>query len=236
MSIAQEIQHLHATLPEGVTLVAVSKFHPVSALREAYDAGQRIFAESREQELRMKYDALPRDIRWHFIGHLQTNKVKQIAPIVSCVQSVDSLRLLNELERQVARFGAERKAAGLPETVDVLLQVHIAQEETKSGFSPKEIDELAVGPDDLQCLAVLAERWPHLNISGLMGMASNTDDADQIRREFNTLVTWRDYLRQQTGMPLRTLSMGMSEDYPIAIECGSTMVRVGTDIFGPREY
>jgi pyridoxal phosphate enzyme (YggS family) len=216
--------------------VAVSKFHPVDALREAYDAGQRIFAESREQELRMKYDALPHDIQWHFIGHLQTNKVKQIAPIVSCVQSVDSLRLLDELERQVARVGAQRKAAGLSENVDVLLQVHIAQEETKSGFTPKEINEIAVGPDDLQCLAVLAGRWPHLNLVGLMGMASNTDDADQIRREFHALVAMRDYLRQQTGLPLPTLSMGMSEDYPIALECGSTMVRVGTDIFGPREY
>jgi hypothetical protein len=216
--------------------VAVSKFHPVDALREAYDAGQRIFAESREQELRMKYDALPHDIQWHFIGHLQTNKVKQIAPIVSCVQSVDSLRLLDELERQVARVGAQRKAAGLSENVDILLQVHIAQEETKSGFTPKEINEIAVGPDDLQCLAVLAGRWPHLNLVGLMGMASNTDDADQIRREFHALVAMRDYLHQQTGLPLPTLSMGMSEDYPIALECGSTMVRVGTDIFGPREY
>jgi hypothetical protein len=215
--------------------VAVSKFHPVSALREAYDAGQRIFGESREQELRLKYDTLPHDIQWHFIGHLQTNKVKPIAPIVTCVQSVDSLRLLDELERQVARVGAERKAAGLPDTIDVLLQVHIAQEETKSGFTPDELRELLNTAPDTDTIAP-PHRWPHLYIAGLMGMATNTDDAAQIRREFNALVALRNELTSQTGLPLRTLSMGMSEDFPIAIECGSTMIRIGTDIFGPREY
>jgi hypothetical protein len=214
----------------------VSKFHPAEALREAYDAGQRLFGESREQELKTKYEALPKDIVWHFIGHLQTNKVKYIAPFVQCIQSVDSERLLDEIERQAARFAADRVAAGHAERIDVLLQVHIAAEETKSGFTPDELRTTlrAVRPE---------ERWPHVRLCGLMGMATNTDDEAQVRREFETLAALRrevaDEILPAQGVAatqFATLSMGMSEDYPIAIEAGSTMVRVGTDIFGPRQY
>jgi hypothetical protein len=191
---------------------------------------------SREQELKAKYEALPKDIVWHFIGHLQTNKVKYIAPFVQCIQSVDSERLLDEIERQAARFAADRVAAGHTERIDVLLQVHIAAEETKSGFTPDELRTTlrAVRPE---------ERWPNVRLCGLMGMATNTDDEAQVRREFETLAALRrevaDEILPAQGVAatqFATLSMGMSEDYPIAIEAGSTMVRVGTDIFGPRQY
>ncbi len=236
MSITENLHHILSTLPQGVTLVAVSKFHPVEALQEAYAAGQRIFGESREPELRLKYEALPHDIEWHFIGHLQTNKVKYIAPLVRCIQSVDSERLLDEIERQAARFAEARLAAGLPATIDVLLQVHVAAEETKSGFTPAELQTLlaSVRP---------AERWQHLRLCGLMGMATNTDDAAQVRREFDVLAQLHRHLSHDVlpaaGIPatqFATLSMGMSHDYPIAIAAGTTMVRVGTDIFGERQY
>jgi pyridoxal phosphate enzyme (YggS family) len=241
MSITDNLLKIRATLPQGVTLVAVSKFHPLEALREAYAAGQRVFGESREQELKVKHEAMPADVEWHFIGHLQTNKVKAIIPYVHCIQSVDTAHLLDEVERQAARLEAERQAAGHPRTVDVLLQVHIAREETKSGFTPEELRTLLATTDP-------AARWPHVRLRGLMGMATNTDDAAQVRREFAALAA----LKVEAGKLLAskcaaedaaacaaafdTLSMGMSEDYPLAIEAGSTMVRIGTDIFGAREY
>lgn len=188
-------------------------------LSEAYAAGQRIFGESREQELKVKHEALPKDIEWHFIGHLQSNKVRAIVPYVHCIQSVDSVHLLEEIERQAARCDRH---------IDLLLEVHVAQEESKSGFTPAEL------------LALLSEqrpdeRWTHCHFRGLMGMATNTDDEAQVRREFRSLRTLFDQARPLCPT-FDTLSMGMSDDYPIAIEEGCTMVRVGSSIFGPRQY
>lgn len=241
--ISENLAEVRASIPEGVTLVAVSKFHPVEALQEAYDAGQRIFGESRENELKQKVAALPTDIEWHFIGHLQTNKVKYIAPYVSLIHSVDSERLLDEVERQAVRFEAERKArfGEGHEAIDVLLQLHVAQEETKSGFTP---DELV----NLMATTNAAERWPHLRIRGLMGMASFVDDEAQWRREFRQIVACQTALRNvaaatqskatgtdaQEAYPI--LSFGMSEDYLVAIDEGANMVRVGSKIFGARQY
>lgn len=227
MSVAENLRQTRSTLPSGVTLVAVSKFHPVEALREAYDAGQRVFGESREQELTAKHMALPADIEWHFIGHLQTNKVKYIAPFITLIQSVDSERLLNEIDRQ----GAKNERI-----IDCLLEIHIACEQSKSGFTPEEASRLMLTNE-------VAKRWPNVRIRGLMGMATYTDDEAQIRREFQTLTA---LFRQITDRLAahRTLeaeyfnlrSFGMSDDYTIAIEEGSNMVRIGTHIFGEREY
>lgn len=227
MSVAENLRQTRSTLPPGVTLVAVSKFHPVEALREAYDAGQRIFGESREQELTAKRKALPDDVEWHFIGHLQTNKVKYIAPFVTLIQSVDSRRLLDEIDRQGAKNGR---------IIDCLLEVHIAAEESKSGFSAEE----AAG---LMLETYAAGGWPNVRIRGLMGMATNTDDETQIRREFRTLAALFRQIASEmpadgTGKAAAwdILSFGMSDDYGIAIEEGSNMVRIGTHIFGEREY
>ena len=217
--------------------MAVSKFHPVEALQEAYDAGQRIFGESRENELKVKVAALPQDIEWHFIGHLQTNKVRQVVPYVRLIHSVDSERLLDEVERQAARFAEERaRRFGVDHSpIDVLLQLHVAQEETKSGFSP---DELA----DLLSTAHIRERWPHVRLRGLMGMASFVDDPEQWRREFRQITACQQALlegplaQQRLAEDFTILSFGMSEDYLVAIEEGSNMVRVGTAIFGARQY
>ena len=222
MSITENITRLRASLPAGVTLVAVSKFHPVEALQEAYDAGQRVFGESRAQELTAKQKVLPGDIEWHFIGPLQSNKVKDIAPFIHTIHSIDSLKLLQEVNKQAAKH--ER-------TVNVLLEIHVAQEEAKPGVSPDECRELLRGlaPDAL----------PHIRISGLMGMATNTDDTTLIQQEFHTLHTLFTELRDSVfkgNSHFRELSMGMSHDYPIAIREGSTMIRVGTSIFGEREY
>lgn len=207
--------------------MAVSKFHPAEMLMEAYEAGQRVFGESREQELRQKVEVLPADIEWHFIGHLQTNKVKYIAPYVSLIHSIDSERLLDEVERQALRCNR---------TISVLLQLHVAQEETKSGFSP---DELLLLLNNTHA----RERWPHVCLRGIMGMASFVDDTEQWRREFRTITaTYQQLLdgplaaqgigREQFSI----LSFGMSDDYPVAIQEGSNMVRVGTAIFGARNY
>ena len=225
--VRDELQKVRATLPEGVTLVAVSKFHPAEMIREAYDAGQRIFGESREQELRQKVEVLPSDIQWHFIGHLQTNKVKYIAPFVSLIHSIDSDRLLDEVERQAARC---------QRTIDVLLQLHVAQEETKSGFSPDELYSLL-------STTSIKERWPHIRLRGLMGMASFVDDENQWRKEFQQI---RETYEKLLSGPLSEqripaeqftiLSYGMSDDYQIAIQEGSNMVRVGSAIFGKRNY
>ena len=222
MTIQNNIREVLATLPDGVRLVAVSKFHPVEALQEAYDAGQRIFGESKVQEMTAKHEQLPTDIEWHFIGHLQTNKVKYIAPYVSLIHGVDSYKLLLEINRQGQRAGR---------IIPCLLQLHVAQEETKFGFS---LDE---------CQQLLEEgEWrtlPYVSIRGLMGMASNTDDMAQVRQEFATLGKFFSQVREKhfSDRPeFCELSMGMSDDYPIAIEEGSTLVRVGSRIFGSRGY
>ena len=234
--IKENLQSIRATIPEGVTLVAVSKFHPVEALQEAYDAGQRIFGESRENEFKVKVAALPNDIEWHFIGHLQTNKVKYIAPYVSLIQSIDSERLLDEVERQAVRFSSEREARFGDTCIDVLLHLHVAQEETKSGFTPNEVLSLLESVN-------FAERWPHVRLRGVMGMASFVDDSDQWRREFRQIKACHQALLDGplnkqgiTFEQFNILSFGMSDDYRVAIEEGSNMVRIGTSIFGHREY
>lgn len=242
MMVAENLKRVEATIPAGVQLVAVSKYHPVEALQEAYDAGQRVFGESRENELKLKVEALPKDIEWHFIGHLQTNKVKYLAPCVSLIHSIDTERLLDEVEKQAVRFADERKQrfADRPELADgripVLLQLHVAQEETKSGFSPDELIALLSGVN-------IAERWPHVKLCGLMGMASYVDDEEQWRGEFRQIMDCHRALlagplgeQGITAEEFATLSFGMSHDYQIAIEEGSNMVRVGTAIFGERQY
>ena len=222
MSITENLRQVLADLPQGVRLVAVSKFHPEEAILEAYGAGQRIFGESKVQEMSLKHEALPKDIQWHFIGHLQTNKVKYIAPYVALIHGIDSFRLLAEVEKQGAKAGR---------TIDVLLQIHIAQEETKFGFSPDE------------CRQMLAEgQWktlPHARICGLMGMATNTDNMEQVRDEFARLAALFKEVKGEwfADAPwFKELSMGMSHDYPEAVRAGSTLVRVGSKIFGERDY
>ncbi len=222
MSIAQNIAQLKAALPEGVRLVAVSKFHPVEALREAYDAGQRIFGESRAQELRAKREQLPDDIEWHFIGPLQSNKVKDIAPFIHLIHSIDSLKLLEEVDKQARKNGR---------VIPVLLEIHVAKEESKHGFTPDECEELIRGGalSDLK----------NVRLRGLMGMATNTDDTGQIRKEFRQIRGLFDHLKNtyfKDDPNFTEISMGMSHDYPIAVQEGSTLVRVGTRIFGEREY
>ena len=218
--IADNLAGIRETLPEGVTLVCVSKFHPASLIEQAYAAGERDFGESRVQELVEKQRQLAKDIRWHFIGHLQTNKVKQIVPFVSLIHGVDSLRLLEEINKEAVKIGR---------VVPVLLEVHVAQEETKSGFSVEEIADLAP-LIELNHASPLLKEYPGLNICGIMGMASNTDDLDQVRREFRMLATIHKNLFPHGGV----LSMGMSHDYQLAIEEGSNMVRIGSSIFGAR--
>lgn len=219
MTIKERLQRIWDTLPEGVSLVAVSKFHPAEAVQEAYDAGQRIFGESRPQEMAAKAKVLPTDIEWVMIGHLQTNKVKMIAPFVSLIASVDSERLIDEIEKQAAKN--ER-------TIDILLEVHIADEESKSGWSISELnDYLRSGA--LQALE-------HIRVRGVMTIATNTDEESIIRRDFQRIKDIFDELKPTFGESFDTLSIGMSDDYPIALEYGSTMVRIGTAIFGNRVY
>lgn len=219
MNIKERLHRILATLPDGVKLVAVSKFHPAEAVEEAYNAGQRIFGESRPQEMVAKAKVLPKDIEWVMIGHLQTNKVKMIAPFVSLVASADSERLIEEIEKQAAKN--ER-------TIDILLEVHIADEESKSGWSLSELKEyLASGA---------LERMEHIRVRGVMTIATNTDDEAIIRRDFNNIRTIFEELKPRFGEAFDTLSIGMSDDYPIALEYGSTMVRIGTAIFGHRVY
>ena len=211
-----------ANLPQGVRLVAISKYHPNEYIEAAYEEGQRIFGESHEQELRQKHASLPSDIEWHFIGHLQTNKVKYIAPYVSMIEAVDSLKLLKEIDKQAAK--QER-------VIDVLLELHIAEEETKYGLTPDA------------CRQLLADgEWrslSHVRICGLMMMASYVDDEAQIRSEFRIAKNLFDEVKATyfADAPyFKERSWGMSHDYPLAVEEGSTMVRVGTTIFGPRVY
>ncbi len=219
MNIKERLHRILATLPDGVKLVAVSKFHPAEAVEEAYNAGQRIFGESRPQEMAAKAKLLPKDIEWVMIGHLQTNKVKMIAPFVSLVASADSERLIEEIEKQATKN--ER-------TIDILLEVHIADEESKSGWSLSELREyLASGA---------LERMEHIRVRGVMTIATNTDDEAIIRRDFNNIRTIFEELKPRFGEAFDTLSIGMSDDYPIALEYGSTMVRIGTAIFGHRVY
>ncbi len=219
----QRISAVKASLPEGVTLVAVSKFHPAEAIMEAYGAGQRIFGESRATELVSKAKELPDDIEWHFIGHLQTNKVRAVMPYVTSIHSIDSERLLRLVNTEAARIGRK---------VDVLLQVHVAREETKFGFTAEEFDSLISGG--------ILNDVPSVRIRGVMGMASNVDDDERIAADFRAIKCMYDRLAEalttSDGASCDTLSMGMSHDYRLAIECGSNMVRIGTTIFGEREY
>lgn len=216
------LQSVKESLPPHVELVAVSKFHPAELIRQAYDQGQRIFGESRVQELQAKRSLLPADIAWHFIGHLQPNKVKYIAPYISLIHAVDSLKLLREIDKQAAK--CER-------CIDCLLELRVAKESTKFGFMPDE------------CESMLCEgEWKalsHVRIRGLMCMATNTDDETQVRREFQEAKAFFDHLKRthfadSTDFNLR--SWGMTHDYPIAVEEGANMVRIGTAIFGEREY
>ena len=220
MDYELKIRSITSQLPEGTRLVAVSKFHPAEAVRGAYDAGCRIFGESHVQELREKQQILPEDIEWHFIGHLQTNKVKYIAPFVSLIHAIDTPHLLREVEKQAAKCGR---------VIPCLLQLHVAQEETKFGFTPDE------------CMEFLSEgEWrqmTHVRLSGIMCMATNTDDEEQIRGEFRRA---HDFFLKAKEMffadtdSFCECSMGMSEDWKIAVSEGSTLIRVGTAIFGPR--
>ena len=222
VDVAKNLQQVVGNLPEGVSLVAISKYHPKEYLEAAYAVGQRIFGESHEQELSKKVAELPKDIEWHFIGHLQTNKVKYIAPYISMIDAVDSFKLLKEINKQAAKHDR---------VINVLLELHIAKEETKYGFTPDA------------CREMLKEgQWRELNhvhISGLMMMASNVDDESQIRKEMMEAANFfdevkRDYFADDDRFCER--SWGMIHDYQIAVECRSTMVRVGTAIFGPRVY
>ena len=216
------LRRVLASLPQGVRLVAISKYHPNEYIEAAYEEGQRVFGESHEQELRQKHESLPQDIEWHFIGHLQTNKVKYIAPYVTMIEAVDSLKLLREIDRQAEKCGR---------VIDVLLELHIAEEETKYGLTPDECRRLLEGGE--------WRTMSHVRICGLMMMASYVEDEQQIRREFQTGKHLFDEFKERffADAPwFRERSWGMSHDYPIAVEEGSTMVRVGTTIFGPRIY
>ncbi len=220
--VANNLHEVLGNLPDGVKLVAISKFHPNEYLEAAYREGQRIFGESQVQELTRKVETLPKDIEWHFIGHLQTNKVKYIAPYISMIEAVDSLKLLKEINRQAAKYNR---------IIDVLLELHIAEEDTKYGFTP-----------DACCKLLEDGEWKELNnvhISGLMMMASNVDDRKQIKEEMSLAAELFDELKVKyfaDDPEFRERSWGMSDDYDIAVECRSTMVRVGTTIFGPRVY
>lgn len=220
-NIAVRLAEIKSAIPQGVRMVAVSKFHPVEKLREAYDAGQRLFGESRQQELLAKVDMMPSDVQWHFIGHLQTNKVRGIIGKVAMIESVDTERLLKVIDAESARTGVVTR---------VLMQVHVAKEETKFGFSPEEL---------LQFFAEHRyEALTSTHICGIMGMASNTDDMDRVRDDFRRIAQCKSAI-DRVAPDLRgfdIVSMGMSHDYQLAIECGANLVRIGTAIFGDREY
>ena len=221
VDVAARLRAVKETLPEGVRLIAVSKFHPADEIAAAYAAGQRVFGESREQELARKYETLPKDVEWHFIGHLQTHKVKYIVPYISMIDAVDSLKLLKEINKQAAKYGR---------IINVLLELHIAEEATKYGFTLDACREM-----------LAAGEWRELKnvkICGLMMMASNVDDEEQIKREFNEASLFFDEVKQKYFADDDSFcerSWGMSGDYGIAVKCRSTMVRIGTAIFGERE-
>ncbi len=219
--ISEEIKKIHSELPEGVKLCAVSKFHPAEAIREAYEAGQRIFGESRVQELLTKVGELPGDIQWHFIGHLQTNKVRQLIGKTALIESVDSERLLDLIDKESEKAGVVTR---------VLMQLHVAKEETKFGFSPEELIEYFEKRR--------FESLKSTHICGVMGMASNTDDMERVRADFRLISDTRKRILE-IAPDLRgfdIVSMGMSGDWHIAVEEGSTLVRIGTAIFGERQY
>ncbi|MBR1427859.1 MAG: YggS family pyridoxal phosphate-dependent enzyme [Prevotella sp.] len=220
--VKENLHKVLSQLPEGVRLVAISKYHPNEYIEAAYEEGQRIFGESHEQELKQKHATLPSDIEWHFIGHLQTNKVKYIAPYISMIEAVDSLKLLREIDKQAAKNGR---------TIKVLLELHIAEEETKYGLSLDSCRQLLEDGEWRQL--------EHVQICGLMMMASNVDDEQQIRSEMMLAAGFFDEVKQKyfaEDDAFCERSWGMSHDFPIACECGSTMVRIGTTIFGPRIY
>ena len=222
MTIAEALQNIKSTLPLGVQLVAVSKTHSAKAIQDAYDAGQRVFGENKAQELKDKYAILPKDIQWHFIGHLQTNKIKYIAGFVSLIHSVDSLKLLVEIDREAKK--ANR-------TINCLLQFHIAEEETKYGLDMNEVHQLLTS-DEYKTLQ-------NINIAGVMGMATFTENADIVRKEFRSLKSIFNALKEKyfaEKLDFAEISMGMSDDYLVAIEEGSTLIRVGSSIFGMRNY
>jgi len=222
MSIPEQLVKLKSELPQHVKLIAVSKTHPVSVIMEAYNAGHKIFGENRVQELLSKYDEMPKDVEWHLIGHLQTNKVKYIAPFVSLIHSVDSLKLLSVIDKEAQKCNR---------VIDCLLQVYIASEETKFGLSADELHELLKNPE--------FEKLQNVRVCGLMGMATFTDNMEQVRMEFRFLKNLFNEVKQtyfQNHPWFKELSMGMSSDYRIAIEEGSTMVRIGSNIFGHRSY
>lgn len=220
--ISEVINNLHKQLPDGVQLVAVSKFHPAEDIKLAYDAGQRRFGESRVQEILTKIPILPNDISWHFIGHLQTNKVNKIVGKVSMIESVDSEKLLNLIDKESAKIGV---------ITNVLLQIHVAKEETKFGFLEQELFDFFTQRK--------FEALTNTHICGIMGMASNTDDKQRVTNDFKTIRAAFDKIRNEIAPDLRgfdTVSMGMSGDWTIAVQNGSTLVRIGSAIFGPRNY
>lgn len=222
MNIQANLKEVLADLPSNVRLVAVSKFHPCEAIESAYAVGQRIFGESKVQELQEKQEALPKDIEWHFIGHLQTNKVKYIVPYIALIHAVDSYKLLVEIDKQAAKVGR---------TISCLLEIHIAQEDSKYGFTMDSCREM-----------LQQENWKELknvSIAGVMGMATNTDDTNQIRQEFESLHHFFQEIKNTyfaDREEFKEISMGMSHDYLSAVEAGSTLVRVGSHIFGERNY
>lgn len=219
--IARNLEAVLSTIPNGVEMVAVSKFHPIEALRQAYDAGQRIFGESRQQELLQKVPLMPADVRWHFIGHLQTNKVRSIIDKVAMIESVDTVKLLKVINDEAAKAGLKANA---------LMQVHVAKEETKFGFLPSELEAFFRQGD--------YKEYPAVNFRGIMGMASNTDDMNRVREDFMAIAACKERILSLVPSldHFDIVSMGMSHDYPIAIECGANLVRIGTAIFGEREY
>ena len=219
MSIESNLLSIKATLPEQVTLVAVSKTKPISHLMQAYEAGQRIFGENKIQEMVEKWEAMPKDIQWHMIGHVQTNKVKFMAPFVSLIHGVDSLKLLQEIDKQAKKNNR---------TIDCLLQIYIAEEETKFGLDEEEVGTLLSSST--------FQELKNIRVVGLMGMATFTDNQNQIKKEFTHLKTIFDNRKiiNTSNCQLNTISMGMSGDYKLAIDCGSTMVRIGSSIFGGR--
>lgn len=223
MSVKENLLRIRSEVPEGVELVAVSKFHPVEAVMEAYEAGQRCFGESRVQELTAKVKELPSDIRWHFIGHLQTNKVRQLVGKATLIESVDSEKLLRLIDSESAKAGV---------TTRVLMQVHVAREETKFGFYPEELIRFFEEERGFESLT-------NTHICGIMGMASNTDDEARVREDFRQIATLYRRLRDNAALGLRgfdSLSMGMSGDWRLAVEEGADIVRIGSAIFGPRQY
>ena len=228
--VSDNLKALYEKLPSAVKLVAVSKFHPVSRLREAYEAGQRVFGENRPQELAQKVPQMPSDVEWHFIGHLQTNKLKLVLPYVSLVQSVDSLHLLEAIDK----WGRENG-----KTVDVLLELHLGAEETKHGFSEEEILSIVGAGEGTPSPAGVKPPLENVRIRGLMGMATNTEDEGVIEADFARIEALFQRIRAEHPELRDTfteLSIGMSGDWPIAVRHGATMVRIGTDIFGEREY